>query len=65
MCLLDLLEREKKAKRELEFVGDMVVYYRQKQMETDCNTYMDKLDKALMELNSVRDDIKAYFKEME
>ena len=73
MCLLDLLERERDAKREMKFAGDSLMDFRRRQMETDeeylksalesiCDLYTEKRDNALRELNRARADMMLYFK---
>lgn len=72
MCLLDPLERERDAKREMKFAGDSLMDFRRRQMETDdelksaleslCDLYTEKRDDALRELNRARADMMLYFK---
>lgn len=70
--LLSILERERKALLKMRFYGDDLMNARRRQMDTDneilksyyeerCQYYIDKRNEGLAELNSARDDIKAYF----
>lgn len=63
-CLLDILEKERNAKLRQQYFAETMTAYRNSGDNDLADEYMDKMEKALIDLNQSRHELKEYFQSL-